>query len=173
MCIYAYIYIHTYINTYVERLSFSLSCESTVIDYLTNTSFPTAHFLVAPSEDTGLSQDTASPQKSSGTSLWEKPSESEIQSLKYPEYQKTLILKKFIYFLFWLCGIACGTLVQPAVQIQPAPTALEAQNLNYWTTGEFNPYLLKMYWLFARTKGHTETNLVNTLGDSVGNSGLC
>ena len=42
---------------------------STVIDYLTNTSFPTAHFLVAPSEDTGLSQDTASPQKSSGTSL--------------------------------------------------------------------------------------------------------
>ena len=47
----------------------TLSCESTVIDYLTNTSFPIAHFRVAPSEDTGLSQDTASPQKSSGTSL--------------------------------------------------------------------------------------------------------
>ena len=40
----------------------------------------------------------------------------------------------FIY-IFWLRCAACGNLV-PGPGIEPMPRALEAQNLNHWTTRE-------------------------------------
>ena len=54
-----------------------------------------------------------------------------------------LMSQKIFYFLFiylfWLRHSACGILV-PRPGIEPAPPAVEAQNLNHWTIREVPKY---------------------------------
>ena len=68
----------------------------------------------------------------------------------------------FLIFTFWSCCAACGVLV-PRPGIEPAPTALEAQNLNHWTAREV-PWILGSFdTQDSRDTGHRAWMCPSTL----------
>ena len=53
--------------------------------------------------------------------------------MSLPSGDKSLLV--FLLLVFWLCPMACRTLVlQPGME--PAPPAVEVQNPNHWTASE-------------------------------------
>ena len=63
----------------------------------------------------------------------------------------------FNVYLFWLCHVACRTLV-PRPEIEPTPHAVEARSPNHWTTREVPEFIFSIrcpipqvpWWLSGR-----------------------